>query len=54
MWISNTATAIMMVPITFVLLTIVWLLLTRVFFRFEESFEVVTSPPFLRSGQALP
>ena len=31
---------VMALPITFVLLTIVWLLLTRVFFRFGESFEV--------------
>jgi sodium-dependent dicarboxylate transporter 2/3/5 len=31
---------VMAFPITVVLLTIVWLLLTRVFFRFGESFEV--------------
>jgi len=31
---------VMALPITIILLTIVWLLLTRVFFRFGESFEV--------------
>ncbi len=31
---------VMALPITCVLLTVVWLLLTRVFFRFGESFEV--------------
>jgi sodium-dependent dicarboxylate transporter 2/3/5 len=31
---------VMALPVTIILLTIVWLLLTRVFFRFGESFEV--------------
>ena len=44
---------VMAFPITFVLLTIVWLLLTRLFFRFKKSFEVdrdVVKPRMMRDG----